>query len=95
MSDKFYCMVMRMSIDCNGCYRKIRRILLKIHELDSHLIEKEEGRVSVCGEFVPQDLAIKVRKAVNRRVEILDVKEVDHRAGAAGMAAITAAAAAN
>ena len=46
------------------------------------MIDKKEGKVSVCGEFVPQELAIKVRKAVNRRVEIVDVKEVDQIDGA-------------
>jgi hypothetical protein len=32
-------------------------------------------RVSVCGKFIPQDVAIKIRKQTNRRVEILDVQE--------------------
>ncbi|XP_020083420.1 heavy metal-associated isoprenylated plant protein 25-like [Ananas comosus] len=77
MSDKFYCMTMRMNIDCNGCYRKIRRTLLKMQELESHLIERKQCRVSVCGVFVPQDVAIRIRNKVNRRVEILEIKEVD------------------
>ncbi|OAY70753.1 hypothetical protein ACMD2_03294 [Ananas comosus] len=68
---------MRMNIDCNGCYRKIRRTLLKMQELESHLIERKQCRVSVCGVFVPQDVAIRIRNKVNRRVEILEIKEVD------------------
>jgi hypothetical protein len=28
---QFYCMTMRMNIDCNGCYHKIRRALLEMH----------------------------------------------------------------
>ncbi|XP_072977294.1 heavy metal-associated isoprenylated plant protein 25 [Typha angustifolia] len=77
MTEKFYCMTMRMNIDCNGCYRKIRRALLQMHELESHLIEKKQCRVSVCGAFNPQDVAIRIRKKTNRRVEILEIKEVD------------------
>ncbi|XVE58762.1 hypothetical protein DITRI_Ditri04bG0195300 [Diplodiscus trichospermus] len=68
-------MVMRINIDCNGCCRKVRRALLDIQELDTHLIEKKQCRVSVCGKFIPQDIAIKIRRKTNRRVEILDVQE--------------------
>ncbi|KMZ73996.1 hypothetical protein ZOSMA_137G00110 [Zostera marina] len=77
MSEKFYCMVMRMSIDCDCCYRKIRRTLLKMQELESHLIERKQCRVSVCGTFIPQEVAIRMRKTINRRVEILSIKEID------------------
>jgi hypothetical protein len=28
---QFYCMTMRMNIDCSGCYQKIRRALLEMH----------------------------------------------------------------
>lgn len=30
LTSQFYCMTMRMNIDCDGCYRKIRRALLQI-----------------------------------------------------------------
>ncbi|XP_057952358.1 uncharacterized protein LOC131146644 [Malania oleifera] len=78
MTEKFCCMVMRISIDCRGCYRKVRRTLLNMQELETHLIEKEECRVSVCGKFIPRDVAIKIRKKTNRRVEILDVQEFNN-----------------
>ncbi|CAD5172062.1 unnamed protein product [Musa acuminata subsp. malaccensis] len=84
---QFICMTMRMNIDCDGCYRKIRRALLQMQgymlelfmttELESHLIERKQCRVSVCGSFVPQDMAIKIRRKTNRRVEILEIKEVE------------------
>lgn len=31
--------------------------------------------MSVCGKFIPQDVAIKIRKKTNRRVEILEIQE--------------------
>ncbi|KAK8685186.1 hypothetical protein V6N13_041193 [Hibiscus sabdariffa] len=68
---------MRINIDCNGCYRKVRKALLDIKELETHLIEKKQCRVSVCGKFNPRDVAIKVRKKTNRRVEILEVQELN------------------
>ncbi|WOK91923.1 hypothetical protein Cni_G00614 [Canna indica] len=70
-------MRMRMNIDCDGCYRKIRRALLQMQDLESHLIEKKQNRVSVCGMFIPQEIAIRLRQKTNRRVEILEIKEVD------------------
>ncbi|KAJ9174062.1 hypothetical protein P3X46_017133 [Hevea brasiliensis] len=73
---QFYCMVMRINIDCKGCYRKVRRALLDMQELETHLIEKKQSRVSVCGKFNPQDVAIKIRNKTNRRVEILDIQEL-------------------
>ncbi|XP_051187961.1 heavy metal-associated isoprenylated plant protein 25 isoform X1 [Lolium perenne] len=74
---EFYCMTMRMNIDCSGCYQKIRRALLEMHDIESHLIERKQQKVSVSGAFVPQDVAIKLRRRTNRRVEILELKEVD------------------
>ncbi|XP_077240005.1 copper transport protein family [Tasmannia lanceolata] len=75
MSKKFCCMVMRVNIDCNGCFRKIRRTLLNMQELETHLIEKKQSRVSVCGLFDPAEVAIKMRKKINRRIEILEIRE--------------------
>lgn len=45
-------------------------------ELDTRLIEKKQSRVSVCGRFIPQDVAIKIRKKTNRRVAILEIQEL-------------------
>lgn len=50
-------------------------LFLVIIELETHLIERKRSRVSVCGEFIPQDVAIKIRKKTNRRVEILEIQE--------------------
>ncbi|CAA6659393.1 unnamed protein product [Spirodela intermedia] len=76
MSEKLYCLVLRMNIDCDGCYKRIRRALLQIHDLDSHWIEKKENKVTVCGSFDPQAFAIKMRALTNRRVEILQATEL-------------------
>ncbi|KAJ1268532.1 hypothetical protein BS78_07G142200 [Paspalum vaginatum] len=76
MSGKL-CMTVRMSIDCNGCYQRIRRALLHMQDLESHQIDRKQQRVSVRGAFVPQDVAIRLRKRTNRRVEILEIKELD------------------
>ncbi|KAL5544759.1 hypothetical protein UlMin_008543 [Ulmus minor] len=72
----FCCMVLRIHIDCNGCCRKVRKALLDMQELETHLIEEKQSRVSVCGRFIPKDMAIKIRKKTNRRVEILEVQEL-------------------
>ncbi|XP_015895600.2 heavy metal-associated isoprenylated plant protein 26 [Ziziphus jujuba] len=77
MSGKYCCMVMRLNIDCNGCCRKVRRILLNMKEIETHGIDKQHYRVSVCGRFRPSDVAIKMRKKMNRRVEILEILEFD------------------
>ncbi|KAL5553464.1 hypothetical protein UlMin_040865 [Ulmus minor] len=77
MSGKYYCMVMRLNIDCNSCCRKLRRNILNMKAIESHLIEKEYYRVSVCGRFRPADVAIKLRKKMNRRVEILEIQEFE------------------
>lgn len=49
-----------------------------ITELENHLIEEKQCRVIVCGKFVPQDMAIALRKKTNRRVEILEIQELGH-----------------
>lgn len=44
-------------------------------EIETHLVEKQQCRVSVCGRFRPSDVAIKIRKKMKRRVEILEIQE--------------------
>jgi len=44
--------------------------------LESHFLEKKQTRVIVCGSFIPQDVAIKIKKKTNRRVEILDIQDL-------------------
>ncbi|TYI51681.1 hypothetical protein E1A91_D12G193000v1 [Gossypium mustelinum] len=75
MSGRLCCMVLRLNIDCYGCFRKLRRTLLNMKE--THLIEKQQCKVSVCGRLRPSDVAIKIRKKMNRRVEILEINEVE------------------
>ncbi|KAI4313945.1 hypothetical protein L6164_026887 [Bauhinia variegata] len=75
MSEKYCCMILRLNIDCNSCCRKLRRIILRMKEVESHMIERQQRRLIVCGRFVPADLSIKIRKKMNRRVEILEVQD--------------------
>ncbi|XP_014520532.1 uncharacterized protein LOC106777466 isoform X2 [Vigna radiata var. radiata] len=75
MSEKYCCMIMRINVDCNSCCRKLRRIILRMKE--NHLIEKQQRRVCVFGRFEAADVAIKIKKKMNRRVEILEVQEME------------------
>ncbi|KAJ8539198.1 hypothetical protein K7X08_013450 [Anisodus acutangulus] len=68
------CMVMRVNLDCPSCCNKMRRIILRMKEIEMHLIEKQHNRVSIFGRFDPGDIAIRIRKQMNRRVEILDIQ---------------------
>ncbi|KAF5751932.1 hypothetical protein HS088_TW02G00951 [Tripterygium wilfordii] len=46
-------------------------------EIETHLIEKHQCRVYVCGRFAPSDVAIKLGRKLKRRVEILEIQEID------------------
>lgn len=54
---------------------------LSNEEIETHLIEKQQCRASVYGKFRPADVAIKIRKKMNRRVEILEIQELDGNNG--------------
>lgn len=41
------------------------------------MIDKDQYMVSVYGRFRPADIAIKLRKKMNRRVEILEIQEFE------------------
>lgn len=56
---------------CYCCY------YLNDEAIEKHLIERERHRLIVFGRFKPSDIAIKIRKKMNRRVEILDVEEME------------------
>ncbi|PIN05948.1 hypothetical protein CDL12_21495 [Handroanthus impetiginosus] len=73
---RLYSMVMRINLDCNACCRKMRRILLRMREIETHLIEKQYNIISIYGRFIPADVAIKIKKKMNRRVEILEIQDV-------------------
>ncbi|KAL2347569.1 hypothetical protein Fmac_001569 [Flemingia macrophylla] len=77
MSEKYCCMIMRINVDCNACCRKLRRIILRMKVIENHLIEKQQRRVCVFGRFEPADVAIKIKKKMNRRVEILEVQDME------------------
>ncbi|KAK3442761.1 hypothetical protein EUGRSUZ_B03028 [Eucalyptus grandis] len=77
MPPKVCCLTLRMSLDCNACCRKLKRILVSMKEIETHLIEKPHNRVYVCGRLRPSDVAIKLRKKMNRRVEILEIQDLD------------------
>ncbi|CAI0459088.1 unnamed protein product [Linum tenue] len=68
-------MVMRLNLDCNSCCRKTRRIILRIKGVETHMIDKQQCTVTVCGRFRASDVAIKLRKKMKRRVEILHIEE--------------------
>lgn len=52
-----------------------------VEEIETHLIEKQQLRVSACGRFKPSDVAIKIRRKMNRRVEILEIQEFNTNDG--------------
>lgn len=47
-------------------------------EIETHSIEKQENMVMISGRFIPADAAIKIRKKMNRRVEILEIQELSN-----------------
>nr|GMD24906.1 heavy metal-associated isoprenylated plant protein 19-like isoform X1 [Ipomoea batatas] len=67
-------MEMRINLDCPACCKKMRRVLLKMKEIETHMIERQQCRVCICGRFDPAEVAIKIRKKMKRRVEIMDVQ---------------------
>ncbi|CAN8253693.1 unnamed protein product [Cochlearia groenlandica] len=77
MSEKRQCcVVMRINLDCNSCCRKVRRIVINMKEVDTHMIDKKERKIIVCGLFRPSDIAIKLQKKMKRRVEILEIEDL-------------------
>ncbi|XP_020881714.1 uncharacterized protein LOC9311355 isoform X2 [Arabidopsis lyrata subsp. lyrata] len=72
---KQYCVVMRINLDCNACCRKARRIIINM-KVDTHMINKKERQVILCGRFRPSDVAVKLQKKMKRRVEILEVEDL-------------------
>lgn len=45
-------------------------------EVDTHMIDKKERQIIVCGRFRPSDVAVKLQKKMKRRVEILEVEDL-------------------
>ncbi|XP_057519260.1 uncharacterized protein LOC130799966 isoform X2 [Amaranthus tricolor] len=76
MNREQFCMILRIKIDCNGCYTKVKLALVHL-PVEYYMIEMKRNRVIVFGRFIPQDVAIKIRKKTNRRVEILDIQQLD------------------
>ncbi|KAL2934064.1 Heavy metal-associated isoprenylated plant protein 5 [Bienertia sinuspersici] len=41
------------------------------------MIDNGTNRVIIFGKIIPQDVAIKIRKKTNRRVEILEIQQLN------------------
>ncbi|XP_034913309.1 heavy metal-associated isoprenylated plant protein 19 isoform X1 [Populus alba] len=67
--------VLSADIRCAECQRRVADIMSRMNEVETHMIEKQQCRISACGRFRPSDVAIKLRKKMNRRVEILDTRD--------------------
>ncbi|VFQ78203.1 unnamed protein product [Cuscuta campestris] len=75
MSNHEVCgMEMRINLDCPACCKKMDRILLRMKEIEKRKIDGKNNMVVVCGRFDYAEVAIKIRKKMRRRVEILDVQ---------------------
>ncbi|KAJ8760757.1 hypothetical protein K2173_018698 [Erythroxylum novogranatense] len=68
-------MIMRVNLDCNACCRKARKILLNMKVVETHMIDKQQRKILVRGRFRPADVAIRLGKKMNRRVEILEIEQ--------------------
>ncbi|KAH8496207.1 hypothetical protein H0E87_019108 [Populus deltoides] len=71
--------VLSADIRCAECQRRVADIMSRMNEVETHMIEKQQCRISVCGRFRPSDVAIKPRKKINRRVEILVIQDFGSR----------------
>lgn len=45
-------------------------------EVETHVIEKKERKIIVCGQLRPSDVAVKLQKKMKRRVEILEIEDL-------------------
>ncbi|KMT08293.1 hypothetical protein BVRB_6g142170 isoform A [Beta vulgaris subsp. vulgaris] len=73
--------VISADVRCTECQKRIVDIISRFNEVETHVIERQYNRVSVCGRFRPSDVAIKIRRRMNRRVEILEIQEFDDGGG--------------
>jgi len=69
---QFYTLVLKIRMDCNGCFKKVRRGLLNIHNIYSHWIDRKESTVKVEGSFDPDEMVKTIAKKTGRRVQVLD-----------------------
>lgn len=49
--------------------------IIVIEEVETHMIEKQQCSLSVCGRFKPSDFAVKIQKRMNWRVEIREIHD--------------------
>ncbi|XP_057840827.1 heavy metal-associated isoprenylated plant protein 20 [Cryptomeria japonica] len=69
---KSHTLVLRIKMDCLGCYNKVRKALMKIYDIHSHVIEKKENKVTVSGPFEPEELVKQIAKKTRKKVEVLE-----------------------
>ncbi|XP_057432917.1 heavy metal-associated isoprenylated plant protein 32-like, partial [Lotus japonicus] len=63
--------VLKVNIHCNGCQKDVRKILYKIDGVYTIDIDAEQRKVTVSGNFDPNILIKKLRKA-GKFAELLD-----------------------
>lgn len=55
--------VLKMNINCEGCGRKVKRLLKKIHGVSSVAVDSDQGRVTIVSTVDPQTLIAALGKA--------------------------------
>ncbi|XP_011008048.1 PREDICTED: uncharacterized protein LOC105113540 isoform X1 [Populus euphratica] len=69
--------VLSADIRCAECQRRVADIMSRMNEVETHMTEKQQCRISARGRFRPSDVATKRRKKMNHSVEILDTPDSD------------------
>ncbi|XP_017256132.1 heavy metal-associated isoprenylated plant protein 33 isoform X1 [Daucus carota subsp. sativus] len=62
---------LRVSIHCDGCQKKVKKVLQKIEGVYKVSIDSEQGKVTVSGDFDPEILIKKLKKH-GKRAELWD-----------------------
>ncbi|XP_058081872.1 protein PYRICULARIA ORYZAE RESISTANCE 21-like [Magnolia sinica] len=70
MADKVSTLVLKVDLDCDPCYKKIRKALCQFREIQSQSFDEKQKKVTISGPFDPEKLIKKLYCKVGCKIII-------------------------
>lgn len=74
-------MVLKISLHCDGCIQKIKRIILKIDGVESVIADGNKNLVTVKGTMNMNELIPYLKEKLKRNIDIVPPKKEDNKVG--------------
>ncbi|ERN10555.1 protein PYRICULARIA ORYZAE RESISTANCE 21 [Amborella trichopoda] len=75
MAEKVYIVVIKAKLDCPRCYKKLKKALCCIPEIQSQTVDEKKNTVTITGPFEPNCVKCQLCRKAGKAIISIDIKE--------------------